>query len=153
MKTFQPLGDLILVRPLPWRDGLIEIPEIIEGKHSHQPGDYQDSFVGEVVAVGPGDRLLHARCVTCGAEKALLACRAGGHPPSWRSASFGACECGRRKWEFVTESRAPMECKVGDRVIYPRRPSAPGGGSDIEIDGERFLIFHEEQSAFAILET
>jgi co-chaperonin GroES (HSP10) len=132
-------------------DGLIEIPETIEGKHSHQPGDFQDSFIGEVVAVGPGDRRVHGNCLVCGAAKLLIVSQ-------WRGigrghGGFGLCGiCGGVAWRITGESRAPMECKVGDRVIYARRPSAPGGDSDIEIDGERFIIFHEEQWAFALLE-
>src|SRR5208337_2015584 len=100
---FHPLGDLIVVRPASTiHDGLIEVPEIVEGKHSHQPGDPEDSFIGEVVAVGPGDRLLHGKCTACGAENTLLLCRAGvSSHESWKGASFGACECGNTEWSLT----------------------------------------------------
>ena len=149
---FQPLGDLILVREVSTiHDGLIQVPESVEGKYSHQPGDYQDGFIGEVVAVGPGDRLLYAQCRGChGIQSRVLDRyrRKQGH-----FGGFGACpSCQTSDWELVGESRLAMQCQVGDRVIYPRRPSSPGGDSDIKINGERFLMFHEEQWAFALLE-
>ena len=62
-----------------------------------------------------------------------------------------------QKWDA---GRYPMETQVGDRVAYPRRPSSPvgtsprstqGGDSSLTIDGETFLLFHEEQNCLAIL--
>ena len=52
-----------------------------------------------------------------------------------------------------------MHTKVGDRVLYGRRPSGPQGTTErdgdaaVYLDGERFLLFHEEQSAFAVIGT
>ena len=48
--------------------------------------------------------------------------------------------------------RHEMPVKVGDRVLYPGNPSAPGGLGDIVIDGEQLMIFHAEQSAYAVVE-
>ena len=48
--------------------------------------------------------------------------------------------------------RHEMHVKVGDRVIYPRRPSAPGGSDLVIIDGVGYVMFNEEQSALAVIE-
>lgn len=48
-------------------------------------------------------------------------------------------------------SRHVMYTKVGDKVVFPRRASAPGGAGVIVLDGEEYLVMHEQQSAFAIL--
>ncbi len=45
-----------------------------------------------------------------------------------------------------------MNTKVGDRVLFPRRPSSPGGEFSVQIEGEMYILMHEEQSAFAVVE-
>jgi co-chaperonin GroES (HSP10) len=49
-------------------------------------------------------------------------------------------------------TRLPMLTKVGDRVVYPRRPTMTSGEADVMIDGEMLMLFHEEQSSFAVIE-
>jgi hypothetical protein len=45
-----------------------------------------------------------------------------------------------------------MVTKVGDRVLFPRRPNTPGGEFSVMIEGEKYMMFNEEQSAFAVIE-
>ena len=45
------------------------------------------------------------------------------------------------------DERLPMETKVGDEVLYFRSPQA-----EVEIDGVRCQIVHEEQYAVAVIE-
>jgi hypothetical protein len=143
--NFRPLRDLILVLPDPAPDkiGSIAIPQGA-APQGHRPaddptdfmgvkqrtGDARDTFTGTVVSVGPGDRIRER--VVNGRVVRTLAMKDG--------------------------SCAPMRTKVGDRLLYPRRASSPAGydletgNCDLYIDGVGYLLFHEEQSAFAILE-
>jgi hypothetical protein len=45
-----------------------------------------------------------------------------------------------------------MLVQVGDRVVFPRRPSSPGGEFSVKIDGEMYMMFNEEQSALAVID-
>lgn len=132
MPPIRLLRDLILVRPDPAPESLgrIVIPQgALPQGHLPHDGNERATFTGTVVAVGPGDtireRLVH------GQIKRTLIHKDG--------------------------SPAPMHTKVGDRVVYPRRPSSPAGTDEgtgecgVYLEGERYLLFHEEQSAYAII--
>ena len=150
--NFQPLGDLILVKPLSEYNnykGLLIIPDG-DTKHASRPGDWKNCFIGEVVATGPGDKLLHLKCGHCGHETTRLADRATLRAKAGRHA-FRACDCGNHDWAVLKETRMPMETKVGDKVVFPRRPNTPGDIDGILIEGERYLLFNEEQSALMVI--
>ena len=146
MQNFTPLGDLILVLPdaEPEKIGAIYIPETA-GDPGHRPGRAESAFVGTVVAVGPGDR--HRPLGSC-------ACGVGHTKPVYDAELDGwACECPSSLYAASWNAdRHEMHVKVGDRVIYPRRPSAPGGSDLLTIDGVGYLMFNEEQSALAVIE-
>jgi co-chaperonin GroES (HSP10) len=150
--NFQPLNDLLLVKPITTYNhgGRIFIPDTIEHRHSHKPGDWSDTFVGVVVATGPGDKLLHLKCGHCGHETKRLADRATLREKRGLHA-FRACRCGKRDWAVIGESRMPMETKVGDKVVFARRPNTPGDIDGILIEGQRYLLFNEEQSALMVI--
>ena len=157
--NFTPLGDLILVKPDPEPEKIDSI-FVATGyqPQGHKAGRGDECFAGTVVAVGPGDRHKPFASLTC---------------PACRSKRFFEvemdsylCECPKgaiprdlaERWDA---GRYPMLTKVGDRVIFPRRPSSPvgtdprfsaGGDSGLRIDGELYLLFHEEQSCFAVIE-
>lgn len=153
--NIQLLDDRILVKPLTTlhQDSPIFIPATAEGRSASDPGNANDTFIGEVVATGPGDRLLHLECAQCKAERRVLADRADGRLRR-RTAAFRPCSCGAQNWLHVGESRVPTQVKVGDKVVFPRRPNTAAGDWDgILIDGERYLEFNEEQSALAVLES
>ncbi len=42
--------------------------------------------------------------------------------------------------------------KRGDIVVCPRRPSSPGGEFELELEGEKYVAFFEEQFAYALME-
>jgi len=144
MRTFTPLGDLILVKPdpLPGQVGSIVIAETTQNP-GHRPGHYADTFTGTVVAVGPGDRIFLLRCRQCGAD-----CRRIETARRFRCRACG----GALEYTGDPPDYHPMQTKVGDRVAFPRRPNAPGGADLIQIDGEGYVTFNEEQSALAVIE-
>ncbi len=156
VRNFHPLRDMILVKPdnAPDMVGSIVIPQgaLPQGQ---QPGDWRDTFLGTVVAVGPGDKhtpFESLKCEVCG--------------KNWKRDEFldaYGCDCSPCRWSAVRKAewdagRYPMYTKVGDRVAFPRRPSSPNGidpesgNCDLYIDGVGYLLFHEEQSAFAIID-
>jgi hypothetical protein len=148
--NFQPLHDMILVKedPAPERIGSIFIPE---GSFTpgHKPGRSDECFTGTVVAVGPGDRHKPFESLTC------RACRS----PRFFDAETDSYLCECPKAEISREIAAkwdaghyPMLTKIGDRVVYPRRASMPGGEFSVTLFGESYVMFHEEQSAFAVIE-
>ncbi len=146
IERFRLLGDMILAKPVEMTSKVLVLPRV-DRTRADRPGSSADAFYADVVATGPGDRRLHGRC-RCGAEKIILVHRGKG---------FGRCECGSADWEVTGESRVPMTCKPGDRIVIPRRPNGPSGidprgDCAVTIDGERLLIFHEEQSALAVVE-
>jgi len=150
--NFRPLYDLILVKPDPevTKVGSVVVPAGAL-KAGHQAGPSEDAFTGTVVAIGPGDRHKPFRllpCVKCGCKQKLTYL-----PPP---AAIFKCECGHISFEenveFWDAGRHPMLTQVGDRVVYPRRASMPGGEFELKIDGERYTLFHEEQSAYGIIE-
>lgn len=143
--NFTPLHDMILVKPDQVADkiGSIFVPQgSIQGPD--QPGNYHDTGIGTVVAIGPGDRhkaVDRMRCRVC----------------HQRFTSDARCKCYESpitaesvdKWN---EGRYPMLVQVGDRVVFPRRPASPGGEFSLKIDGETYMMFNEQQSALAVLE-
>lgn len=140
------LRDMILVRPLLPRTGLVIVPDTTEGRTAFEAGEYRDSFEGIVIATGPGDVLLHGKCDGCGNERDLIPFERLGTEHS--GSSFGLCRrCGGVRWTLVSQGRTVLNTKVGDRILCPRR-----AGAEVVLDGERYLCFHEEQHALAILE-
>ncbi len=127
--NFQPLRDMILVKPDPPadKDGSVWIPRGAV-KPGHEPGPSRECFTGTVVAVGQGDRV-NEKVVPDGLGQRTV-----------------------RRLIYADGSPAPMLTKVGDRVVYPRRPSMPGGEFSITIDGEMYVMFHEQQFAFAVID-
>lgn len=149
--AFQPLYDMVLVRPDPgalekW-GSLFLPPSATPG--ADKAGDARDCFTGTVVAVGPGDRHVpygRLKCSECGKKF------------KW-NARYCWFDCGcemthveiedAERWN---EGRYPMHLKPGDRVVFPRRPSMPGGDFSVEIGEEKFVMFHEEQFAYAVID-
>jgi co-chaperonin GroES (HSP10) len=149
--NFKPLNDLILVLPDPLQtqsNGVVLPQGVLQP--GDKAGDSSDCFMGTVVAVGLGDR--HApfeslKCRVCHKKRCF----------SVAMDSY-VCECGpfaavpyeqAREWNA---GRHPMLTKVGDRVVSPRRPSSPGGEFSVTLNGVLYVMFNEEQSAFAVIE-
>lgn len=79
--------------------------------------------------------------------------QAGEKEESYRDCFVGTVMAvGRGDKHKAGTHRHPMLTKIGDRVVYPRRPSSPGGEFSVKIDGEMYLIFNEQQNAFAVIE-
>lgn len=128
------LRDTILVKPDQVNDkiGSLFTPQgSIKGMD--QAGDYRDTGIGTVVAVGPGDRV-HEKWIeetTQNGKKGMRMVRTLIHKDG---------------------SPAPMLTKVGDRVVFPRRPASPGGEFSCVIDGQTYIMFNEQQNALAVIE-
>lgn len=121
--SFTPLYDMILVKPDPVPDKVGSV-YVPQGalKAGHEAGPSEECFIGTVMAVGPGDKVHERRLRDGTIVRTLL------------------------------KAPAPMQTKVGDRVVFPRRPSMPGGEFELKIDGEMYVMFHEQQFCFAVIE-
>lgn len=144
---------MILVKPDAIDDkiGLIHIPEGIL-KSGEKPGDYMEGFIGTIVATGPGDPLLTLKCGECGTHrKRIVQSSFGGTRTVYKG--MGKCgHCQSSAYTVTHRGHAAMETKIGDRVVFPRRPSSPGGEYSVDLEGEKYILMHEEQSAMAVLE-
>jgi len=115
-----------------------------------KPGDYLDSFIGTVAATGPGDTIETLECKDCHARrKNVLRQKFSGSRATLKGAS--PCECGSHEYKVVRRGHVKMQVKTGDRVVFPRRPNSPGGEFSLIVDGEKYIMLHEEQSAYAVL--
>lgn len=160
--NFRPLHDMILVKPdhLDDKIGSIFVP-MGALKAGDKPGDYHDSFVGTVMAIGPGDRhkpMEAMRCRACHKKRNYDACTdswqcgCAGHGASYRMRAFNVGPIYPGDSDKWNAGRYLMVTKVGDRVLFPRRPNTPGGEFSVMIEGEKYMMFNEEQSAFAVIE-
>jgi hypothetical protein len=153
---FSGLKDMLIVKPLDQKYGMIVMPETAESLTVHEPGAGEDAFLGVVALTGRGDRAVRIRCDECGAESRrildrLLPSRQGLHDGH----SYGECQCGSNKglaWTVIGYDRLPFEVKRGDVIVMPRRPTAPGGEFELELEGEKYVAFYEEQFAYAVVE-
>jgi hypothetical protein len=165
--NFTPLRDMILVRPDPkaTHEGLIYFPDgaVQAGHEAGKSSEgYRDDFIGTVVAIGPGDKKLPfnwKRCWKCGQKRVHQVRTAA--VTAFRTLVSSTCRCGKVSGASLKKTadewnaqgdRYPMLTKVGDRVVYPRRPTLTNADCDVLIDGELFVMMHEEQNAFAVIE-
>lgn len=151
----RPLGDRVLVmddHPEPGQVGSIIVPESARGKDKYREG--------VVVAVGPGDkvreRLAGNKRMTSDGRPELKygdvkVCSCG-HTADFHYVGTGDCRhsgqapqrCECRKFD----PRIPMECKVGDRVLYRQRDD-----ERFYIGDKTFFLVHCEQAIMGILTT
>lgn len=160
MRTFDELrllGDQVLVRCLGTADmqGSIHIPASAqEGRKIHQSGgDYLHR--GEVVMVGPGDRLISLNCIACKACQYRLETakywkcdRCGGDLQGVRSQS-------EEVFHKADVSRAEMPVSVGDIVLYENRRDAklqPRRFPSLGLDEDTYVILLAEQHVLAVIE-
>lgn len=143
----QPLGDCVLVRRVDGKEhaGLIVIPQ---GLRNPARG----LRVGEVVAVGPGDKLLKIKCGLCGLWREFIPgvrykeSHNGEHPVP--RAPLPCRVCGSSNIEATwTHGRADMNLKAGDQIVYSRTPA-----NNVVIDGQEYVFLHEAQHIDAVLE-
>lgn len=146
VSAVRPLHDFVLVRPHPANDLIIN-PGVVMTKGGvwRQPRE-KGTRTGDVVAIGPGDKLIGVVCTTC-CEGGTVVIR-GNHQ------QIGRCKCGGERFSLLTKpesgfadvDRAPMSVKPGDVVAYPPVPA-----NEILIGGEKFVLLHEEQHILAVL--
>lgn len=173
MRTFDDLrllGDQVLVRCLGTADkqGSIHIPASAqEGRKIHQSGgDYLHR--GEVVLVGPGDKMIWFSCNDCQARQQVIADKLFPYDHERQSATVVSgkvkcAACGSRSvdiWDrgdsTAIPTRAEMHVSVGDTILYESRRDAklqarrfPSLGG---LDEDQYVILHEEQHVLAVIE-
>lgn len=163
------LGDQCLVRCLGTADrsGLIWIPlSAQEARRIHQSGgDYLHR--GEVLACGPGDKMLEGWCVNVDCEFRTEPVNRLVTAKNWRCSSCGdELEVWRdtrnRKPPFDTVypgsiNRAEMPVKPGDIVLYENRRDAevhPRRFPSLDLTNEdELVILLAEQHVLAVFET
>lgn len=158
MRTFDDLrllGDQVLVRCLGTADmqGRIHIPQTAQDfrKIHRSGGDYLHR--GEVVKVGPGDKLVGYECGTCWHHRTLLTtaknftCDRCGGTLQRQNTDPGECdEC---------PTRAEMPVSVGDIVLYENRRDAklqPRRFPSLGLDEDSYVILLAEQHVLAVLD-
>lgn len=163
---FEGLKDLLIVKPLEQKWGVVFMAETAEGLTVHEgaridDSDAHDAFLGVVVATGRGDRVAKIRCKACGADSQRIIDKLGGGRPGVAGKGFGkcgaylplhACRCDSREFEVTGYDYLPFETKRGDVIVMPRRPTAPGGEFELVLDGEKYVAFFEEQFAYSVVE-
>lgn len=146
VEQLRPLGDLVLVRPLPEEE---KIGSVVLPDNARTPE--RGLRRGKVIAAGPGDRAFHFKCDECFADYSSTV-----HSDDGKVFAVSACpRCGSKERSLYLSvaneephsSRRPMHVKPGDTVIYPRVPS---GG--VMINGAECFLIHEEQHVLAVIE-
>lgn len=130
---FQPIHDRLLVK---WEPESARVLSIWTPESARRPGALgSDRFlrIGRVVATGPGDP---CQCV---GKQIEFAASIGVKPESVIPPGPPCERC--------HAGRIPMQCKVGDRILYDH-PS----DKEVTIEGEQYVILHEEQHVLAVIE-
>ncbi len=158
----RPLGDFVLVQPFTLDEQLaMESRQIApspiqmtrDGRYVSNRG--KGLRYGRVVAMGDGDRVIGILCSVCGLEQHRI--ERGQDQKKWRCAGCGSFDlhAGVSKtapWvgsAMAAETqRAPLGCRIGDTVIFPRVPA-----NEISINGQEFVCIHEEQHVWGVIET
>lgn len=156
LARIKPRGDCVLIRVLP------EAEVTASGIVLPQTGkDSSELRVGEVVAVGPGDRLYVWGCDTCTKVfdhfvgemvfknlNSLVEELEGMVRLSTKRAPKSPCSsCGENNWRLDHWTRHEMHVKPGDRIWY-RRVLA----NQQLINGELYQLIREEAHIWAVLE-
>jgi co-chaperonin GroES (HSP10) len=107
--------------------------------------------IGEVVAVGPGDKLLKLKCGACGQWRVFIP------GVRWAESHDGErpvskaplpCRCGSSKIGSTwVHGRADMHLQVGDKIVYSRAPA-----NNVMIEGQEYVFLHEAQHIEGVLE-
>jgi co-chaperonin GroES (HSP10) len=144
-ERFRPLNDQILVRreASPNMQGMIHLPESAQLTAQGRGEVHQ----GVVVALGPGDWVNCSDCDGTG----LVAVKGHGQMPC------PTCNSGENaRWDFDEKGnwlggggikRAPIDLQIGDRILFWFHE-----GAEHTIQGEKYIIIHEEQHVLGVLE-
>lgn len=144
LAKIRPMGDYVLVKRLP-NDNPVEglwLPKSVQK-------EVRQLRRGTVCAVGLGDPMIRIRCKACGGERNNMALLKPSHRDGQREPiHIASCNCGETDYELISSNlRCPMEVQLGDQVLYWRSPA-----NDVCINGEEYVLLHEEQHLVAILE-
>jgi len=155
LAKLKPLGDFVLVHPLSLDDQLkmedrhiapSPIQMTKDGRYvSNRPRGLR---YGRVVAMGAGDKVIVLVCQSC--DRMQHRIERGQDSKKWRCSECGSFElqaAGGDGAETSLIARAPMNCTLGDVVAFHRVPA-----NEISINGQEFVMCHEEQHIVAVLD-
>lgn len=156
ISTIRPIGDFVLVRPFPREHGtgsLIIDPgtQMTKDGRWRTKNRLRGNQMGEVIAVGKGDRMFGYICCFCSFIR-------NAPTRDFRIAGARTPKCSichepmylamaDRVAGIPLSKRAPMNVQPGDIVIYPQVPA-----NEVSINGERLIFLHEEQHVLAVVE-
>lgn len=154
--TIRPYADCVLVRPID-DPTAPRSPIIPSATHMTKDGRWRSDRAkgnqyGEVVAVGPGDKLLVMYCRACfdgdsGCRVDPFATRLEGASSRTCRNCGGPLTLGANGDGTAMIDRAEMHVKVGDVIIFPRVPA-----NEIEVNGESMVFLREIQHVLAVVE-
>lgn len=155
ISKLKPLGDFVLVKPftldehLAMEDRLMApspIKMTNDGRYvSNRPRGLQ---YGKVIACGAGDRVMLLVCQDCNAYQPRI--ERGQDSKKWRCGLCGGFRlesAASDRPEIAEIARASLGCSLGDVILFPRVPA-----NEISINGEGFVMIHEEQHVWAVVE-
>lgn len=156
--TIKLLSDRALIRDLgdpTMYAGCIIIPETCRESRAQQ--EWGNLRIGEVLAVGPGDRWLETWVGEDGSvgRKQLMGtcplCEGCGRTyfdiRAYKTLPGGDGKCGECDGAGKVPVCVPPQCKPGDRVLFSRRREA-----EFIINGDKYSLVNSEQSVVAVLE-
>ena len=157
LAKLKPLGDFVLVQPLSQDEQLkmedrhiapSPIQMTKDGRYvSNRPRGLR---YGRVVAMGAGDRSIVLICKSCRIMQYRI--ERGQESKKWRCSDCGSFDlCAATVSDadggHLFIDRAPMNCTLGDVVAFHRVPA-----NEISINGQEFVMCHEEQHIVAVLD-
>ncbi len=149
--TVRPRGDLVVIERIDDADAYMRRTGLWIPK-ANRRGKPAELRMGNVIATGPGDRLLEVVCADCGTTRVLnvehkAQCYA--NMQKCYCGSTGKCKACGSVWitAQAVDFRRTMEVKPGDTVFYWRVPA-----NDVMIDSSPYVFIHEEQHIEAVIE-
>lgn len=156
IENLTPLHDFVLVKPMEPTDTVLKSGLHMTADKRWRSDRPKGLRYGTVVRVGRGDRsfiMKCPKCFSCSADildfiKFGIVGRIGGKSPYCYNCASLLVPAELESIDDTPsgEYRAPMHCKVGDVVIFPRTPN-----NEMELDGEPYVWLHEEGQVLAIM--
>lgn len=141
--SIRPLGDFVLVKPIPEDDSLIIDPktQMTRDGRWRTTNREKGNRMGTVVATGPGDRLLVLKCHGCGELNNRI--DRAQEVKAWKCSNCGSKHLtSAYNGSFVCS----MHVQPGDTVVYPSVPA-----NEFKIDGDDYVFLHEECHVLAVI--
>lgn len=149
LAALTPLHDFVLIEPFETPPGTLIIDPGMKMTRDFRwvsPRPRGNRY-GTVVAVGAGDRLLWMTCKCRESAEWVFKLETA---KKWSCSACGEpLEHGMdlHTGEVPIFSRAPMNVKPGDIVVYAQRPA-----NEVVLNHKKYVLLHEEQDVLAVVE-